>query len=555
MIFKLNRAKIQKRQYVIFCMFFVMFCILYWRIVSFQYVKSGKLSVMENNQYSYIENLTDTNYLLFDCNGKQLIDYTKKYYVVISPEIYIRDNLDTNSDDLLTLMYILRNYNSNYDLSKIGTLNTSQKLYYEVDENTYNKLKLIKGVKGFYVYTYLKSNKGEPWKIENMLTSIRRTDNNKLKSPNSLEMQIYNKTKANQIPKIVFERDINGNIIQTKTELPKNNLNVRLTLDKNIEEKIKGILNNSANRNYKQIGVVLMEANTGKIKALVQKDDTKPNVNLGVSTNHGFYPGSIFKVIVEEAALENNSISLNDRFTDRGFYEKDNGTHQTYTPEQAFIVSCNDVFAQIGSKVGFNNFYNNAIAQGLEQKVLGLDSEERGAFEVKDAKNSNGTLGLASIGQKIRITPLEAISIANTVANNGIYVKPHIIDAYVDDNNNVKEYVNTQQQQLLKKSTANTMKEQMIKVVEQGTAKAALTDNVEIGGKTGTTQRMEISRSTGKVVEHSDGWFAGFFRVSGKYYSMIVFVQDINKDTEEGGTTSAPIFKDIVTSISKYLVK
>lgn len=554
MIAKLSRRIIRKRQYILLSMFLIAFSILYYRIIKFQYVKSEELSVKANFQYSYKEDITDSSYILFDSNGKQLLTYNKKYYAVISPEIFNRSNLDTNSDEMLTLIYVLRNYNSNYDLSKMETLKSSQKLYYEVDESTYNKLKDIKDIKGFYTYTYSASDKNGVWKLENLLTNPRRTDNSALKSKDSLEMEIYNKTKDNKKPQVVINRDVNGSIIDEKVELPKKNLNVRLTVDKNIEDKIKDILNSDKNKGFSQVGVVLMETNTGKIKAMVQKDDSKPNVNIGAATNNGFYPGSIFKIIVEEAGLDRKSISVTDNFTCRGQYEKDEeGGHGTLTPEQALVVSCNDIFSQIGNKVGFNNFYDNAKSQGLLAKVLGFDSEATGKFEVQDAKYSDGTLGLASMGQKMRITPIEAISIANTVVNNGVYVKPSIIDAYVDDNNNDIETTKVEKKQVIDMSTSNIMKNQMIKVVKQGTAQAAAINNVEIGGKTGSTERVEIAKQGEKPQEHSDGWFVGFFKFNGKYYSMVVFVQDINKDSEMGGSTAAPIFKDVFNSVSQYL--
>ncbi|WPC40772.1 penicillin-binding transpeptidase domain-containing protein [Clostridium sp. JS66] len=549
MMIKLNRNTIKKRQYVIFCMFIIFIIGIYIRIVYFQYFSSNKLSVMANSQYSYKEDITDANYMLFDSNGKQLLDYKKKYYVVICPDIFIKNNQDTDSDKILTLIYILRNYNNEYDLSKITNLSSSQKLYYEIDENTYNKLKNVKGVKGFYTYTYSSINRDGTWKIENLLTSTKKTDSNQLKSSNSLEMQIAGKTKNNKKPQVIIDRDVNGNVTNEKTELPEKNMNVRLTVDKNIEDKIKETLNNDKYKNFSQIGVVLMEANTGNIKAMVQKNDNLPNINLGAATNHGFFPGSIFKVIVEEAGLDRKTLSLNDKFTCKGLYESEEPPHGTLNPAQALIESCNDIFFQIGNKVGFNNFYDNAKSQGLLEKSLGLDCEKEGNFEVKDPKYGDGSLGAASIGQGIRITPIEAINIVNTVINEGVYVKPKILDAYVDDNNNEIEKLNSNGHPVIEKSTANILKNQMIEVIKQGTGKAAAVDNVEMGGKTGTTQRVEMSKSLAKSEEHSDGWFVGFFKFKGKYYSMVVFVKDIDKDKESGGITAAPVFKDVVSKL------
>jgi len=550
---KINRNLIKKRQCSLFLIFNIIFLILYFKIISLQYLKEDELSVMANSQYSYKESLTDAKYILYDCNGQQIMNYNKEYYVVISPDIFLKDNPDVNSESMLTLIYTLRNYNEDYDLAKVGILNTSQKLYYQIDLSTYNKLKNIHDVNGFYIYEYSPLNRTGVWSIENLLLNPKRTADNTMKSKDSLEMQIYDKSKNNEKPQIVFERDANGKIINEKTSLPENNVNVRLTLDKNIQNSIKEILNSSENKNFGQIGVILMEAGTGRIKALVQKDDTKPNVNLGISTNHGFFPGSTFKVIVEEAGLDKNIIKTNDKFTSTGLYGEENKKYNVLTSGEALALSSNDVFAQIGNKVGFNNFYDNAKSQGLFEKVLNLDGEKEGLFEVKNPDSSDGSVGLAAIGQNIRITPIEAISIPNTVINGGTYVKPYLLDAYVNDKNNTIEALSTESTSVIKKSTAEEMKNQMINVVKNGTGKSAYIDGMEVGGKTGSTQRIELTGQNKNAEEHSDGWFVGFFKVYGKYYSMVVFVQDIDKDSESGGNTAAPIFKNIVLKIKPYL--
>ncbi|MCH3964082.1 MAG: penicillin-binding protein 2 [Clostridium sp.] len=557
---EIDRNKIGKRQNCVFLIFIVLFLILGFKIFGIQHFEYNKLSVMANSQYAYAENTTDVNFLLFDCDGNQLLNYNKKYYAVICPDVFIRDNENIKSEEILTLIYILRNYNKDYDISKIGVLKSSQKMYFEVDESTYEKLKKLKGIKGFYAYEYMPVDRNGVWKIENLLINPRRTVDDSTKSKNSIEMQLSEKTKNNKTSQVVFQKDVNNNIISETKKTGKNNVNLRLTLNKNMEDNIKSILNNYKYKKFSQIGAVLMEANTGDIRAIVQKDDTNPNVNLGVSTNHGFFPGSIFKVIVEEAGLDENKIFLSDKFTSTGLYEKEDEhekelDHGTYTPAEAFVASSNDVFSQIASKVGYESLYKNSSEQGLLEKVLNFDEEKNGAFETTDPKISDGSLGLTSIGQNIRITPVEAISIPNTVVNSGVYVKPHIIDAYVDNDNNVIEKAEYSSKQILKESTANEMKSQMIDVVKKGTGIAAYMDDVEIGGKTGTTQRMELSSKSKSIEEHSDGWFAGFFNLNGKNYSMIVFVQDIDKDNESGGNTAAPIFKDIVSNLKQDSTK
>lgn len=548
----MHKSVIFKRTIYVLIVYLILFSVLWWRVKIDTIDDAGQLSVWADLQYSEKINMSELNYLLFDRNGKQLLTYKNKYYAVIDQGAFTKNNLDTKTDDLYALIYILQNYNPSYDLSTIGLNSSDKKINFEIDEGTFNKLKSIKGVKGFFTYSYSEVDRSKAWKIENMITSTIDPSGDHKKNQSSLEMQVYNKTKTNQGPYIKFNKDIDGNITSKTFLNSENNYNVRLTLDKNVEDKINDVLNNEKYSKYNQISVVLMESATGKILAMNQKDDREANLNLGSKTENGFEPGSIFKAIVEETGFEQKSLSLIDKYsckqkTYSGLYDKcPDKDHGTLNAENAFIVSCNNIFAQIGDKVGRNNFLETAKTEGLFNKVLGFDSEVTGDYaQLKEYELS----GQLAIGQSMRITPIQAISIPNTIINDGNYVKPYIIDAYVDNNNNVLEQQQTEQYKAINKATANIMKNEMIKVVKFGTATAAYINNIEVGGKTGTTTRFDSKIKT------SDGWFTGFFKIKDKYYSMVVFVKDIDTKNEQAANTAVPIFKDIVSSINSYIEK
>jgi cell division protein FtsI/penicillin-binding protein 2 len=365
-------------------------------------------------------------------------------------------------------------------------------------------------------------------------------------------MQVFNKTNLNQYPVIKFDKDIEGNISSGQFIPPNNNVNVRLTMDKNLQDKAKEVFGSEKYKKYNQIGVVLMESSTGKVLTMTQKDDSEPNVNLGSTTQAGFDPGSIFKIIVEEAGLDRKTLSLSEKLPCKqsiysGKYDKcKEKDHGILNAEDALVVSCNNIFAQIGDKVGVNNFIDNAQSQGLFSKVLNFDSEAQGTYV---RPNSGEGAGQLAIGQSMSITPVEAIRIVNTIVNDGTYVKPYIIDAYVDNENRAVETLSTVQHPSINRNTANIMKNELEKVVRFGTGTAARIDTIETGGKTGTSTRFDGKEYT------SDGWFAGFFKLKNKYYSMVVYVQNINKEDEEAANTAAPIFKDLVQSFSVNLQK
>ncbi|MFL0268128.1 penicillin-binding transpeptidase domain-containing protein [Candidatus Clostridium radicumherbarum] len=548
----MHRRNVLKRTIYLLVLYILLFSALWWRLKVDTVDDAGKLGVWADMQYSEKVNLSELNYSLLDINGKPLLNYKNKYYAVIDEAAFKKNNLDAKSDNLYALIYILQSYNPSYDLSTIGLSNKEQKLTFEVDENTYNKLKSIKDIKGFYIYSYSEVDRSKAWKIENLLTNIMDPSGDHKKSEASLEMQVYNKTKGNEPAYTKFAKDVDGNITSETSLNSENNNNVRLTIDKDIEDKINGVLNSSKYTKFNQISAVLMESNTGKILSMNQKDDTQANLNLGSKTENGFEPGSIFKAVVEETGFMQKSLSLAEEFsckqkTYSGQYDKcGDKNHGILNAEEAFVASCNNIYAQIGDKVGRKNFLDTASKEGLFSKVLGFDSEVTGDYAKLQDYELSGQL---AIGQSMRITPVQALAIPNTIINGGIYVKPYIIDAYVDNNNNVKEQEQTQSTKIFEKSTANIMKNEMIKVVRYGTGTAAYIDNIEVGGKTGTTTRYN------NKTKASDGWFAGFFKIKDKYYSMVVFVKDIDTKNEEAANTAVPIFKDIILSLNSYLQK
>ena len=491
-----QKSEIKERTWIVMVLFMLLFCLLIWRLSNYMYFNSKPLKTMADAQYT-IDEKYGPQYKLLDCNGKDLLTYKKHYYAIIDPVDYLRFNEYTSKYDLETLTITLRNYNKTYNLDKIKGSGTGQKLRYEIDEVTYEKLKDIKNVKGFYIYYSNDVVKDKYWNIENVLTS---TTYNKVsvnpvskkvisdivpKDKDSLEMQIYNETKNNEYAETKFNKGVNGELTDGERITPKNNINVRLTIDKQIQDKVEDILHKET---YSKIGVILMDSSSGKIRAMAQKDDNAYNVNLGYPSTNGALPGSIFKVIVDEAGIDMNKIDNNKIYKiNPNIFTKDENTQNTFTIAQALTKSSNNIFAQLGWQVGAQNIYNYAKKQGMVSKVLNLQQEDIGNFQEDILNPTIAQTSQTAIGQNVTITPLEALSIPNTIINNGIYVKPSIIDSYVNGKNKILEKMKTKTTTVLKTETAETVKLHMIDVVTKGTGDAAYIKGMNIGGKTGTT--------------------------------------------------------------------
>lgn len=531
-------VKNKNRCIVICFIIFAMFSFVTLRLYLIMNVYSKDLETNYSAQNTSCEKIKDINYNVVDCNGKSMLSYNRKYYVVINPYIFTRNNSETNKRELYALSYILKNYNDKYDLTNIDIKNKSSKVYWSINEVTYNNLSKFKKVNGVYTYFVDEVNRDKASDICNIITNPMDKNNKNFKDNGSVEKAVYNNFKDSEFPTKSFVNDANGNLISSKDGTNSNRSELKLTINEDMNDKVQSILDGSK---LKQISAIVMESDNGAIRAMAQKDQYASNINLGVSGI--YYPGSIFKAVVEEAAIETGKLDLNKPIRNTGKFSQDK-IYDYCTPEQAFIVSSNDVFINIGHLAGFNNIYELSKNQGMFNKVLDFDLESSGRMDSYDP-NNEGNLSLLSYGQSIRVTPIEVISIPNTIVNSGIYVKPHIIDSYMI-NNKLKEN-EIYSKRVIKESTANIMKEQFKKVLtdKNGTGKLAYVNNKCIGGKTGTAQRMSSNN-----IKHVDGWFIGFFDLRGVNYSAVVFTPEIDENSS-GGVEAAPIFKDIVSELNK----
>ena len=359
----------------------------------------------------------------------------------------------------------------------------------------------------------------------------------------SLEGELYNYLKDNENPKSNFYLDNRAVYAKQEVAVNSNNKNLRLTIDKDIEDKVRSIINKEDYSYLNNIGVSIIESDTGKIRALVQKDESAANINLGIQ-QIGYEPGSIYKIITLGAALDMGLVNVNNSFVCTGKICRE--AHGKLSVEQAFEKSCNDIFAEVGSLVGYDKLMEYSENQGLYNRVLNLEGGNRNeAKGVKPTKESG--INNISIGQSMNVTPIQMLGAINTVINNGVYEKPYIIEDILDkDDNTVKEF-KPEGKKIYSETTAKLIKNAMKEVVIKGTGINAYIKDLEVGGKTGSATGNE---------GQTHGWFAGYFSIGNKSYTMIVFTPEIkardgsiNEDLG-GGDTAAPIFKDIVKALN-----
>ena len=335
--------KLKKRELGVLSLFITILIMLSIRLAVLQLFPSEQvLSQYQNHQSEYISN---SSYMILDTNGKDMMNYNKKYVIVIDKKPFTLNNYEETLEDLMALNFIMQGEDSNFNYTDV--MKSTGKLYYTVSEETYNKVKKLDNIKGLYYYSYDNVDRKKAWKVSNFLSNLPKEEDI---VSNSMQEEIYNNIKDNDLPTKRFYLDDKAVYGKSEVSISDNNRNLQLTIDLDIENKVREVLASEKYKAFNNIGVTIMEADTGKIKAMVQKDESEPNVNLGIEGN-GYEPGSVFKLITLASALDKGLVTMNDKYTCTGKI-CGLGIHGTQTVEQALLNSCNDVYAAIGEKVG-----------------------------------------------------------------------------------------------------------------------------------------------------------------------------------------------------------
>ncbi|MDO4534796.1 MAG: penicillin-binding transpeptidase domain-containing protein [Clostridium perfringens] len=511
-------------------------------------INDTKITSVASSNYTQKESISDESYNFLDINNNNLMDYDVKFILTIDTDTFSLNSETENANDLLTFYYIMKKEDINFSFYDINK--SSGKIKYEISESAYNKiLNIVKDLKGIYAYKYYESKAKETWSIENILSHPISFKDGEEKSENSLEMFIDESTKDNTEEKMVFEKNDDGIYDIGYIDKDLDNINVQLTLDKKLQEITREILNKEEFDEFSNAGAIIIESKTGKILSLAQKDETEPNLVTGAGNIIGYEPGSIFKILTLEAAMKYSNIDLNNKELCTG--NKCSKVHGELTILEAFKASCNEAFANLGTKVGNENLMDFAKTQGLFSNMLGLDIES--GMETMGTYEDDENISNISIGQSMQSNLVQMTSIISTIVNDGVYIKPYIINNLKDNEGNSIKSFDGESHEVLSKDISQNVKYALKETVLSGTASVANIDNIEVGAKTGTAEVPQDLNGE----KNLHGWFIGYCNINGNYYSIGVFVPNI-KNYEKGntgGSTAGPVFKEIVGALNEYYNK
>ncbi len=275
----------------------------------------------------------------------------------------------------------------------------------------------------------------------------------------------------------------------------------------------------------------------------------KPLFNRAIQA--AYPPGSTYKLLLSIAALEEGIITPEQTMNCSGIFDFGGrsfkchgGAHGSINMTRAITVSCNVYFYKLMLQVGLEKWHDYGEMFGFgDREGIDLPGEKRGVlpsdefYDKRFGKGrwTKGYLVSLGIGQgELNVTPLQLANFAATIANNGTWHQPHLVNGYRDARSRAYVPLSYDERKLpISQRTFDVVKQGMQGVVLQGTGTLAKVPGVTVAGKTGTAQNPHGQ-------DHA--WFVCFAPVEQPKIAITVLVENAGF----GGSVSAPIARELI---------
>lgn len=396
--------------------------------------------------------------------------------------------------------------------------------------------------------------------------------------------KVYDRFLRGKVGRKNIEVDAAGRERRTLNVIePVSGSNIILSIDLHLQKAAEEALGE------RRGAVVVMDTDRGEMLALVSHPAFDPNMlsrrlsprawqkiiedpahPLNNKVIQGTYPpGSIFKIILAAAGIEEGYVSANDKIACSGGMYFGRRMYRDWKPEghgivdlhKAITESCDVYFYQLGNRMEIDTIARYASLFGLGE-ITGIDlpSEKKGIvpstqwkLETKKERWYPGETLSVSIGQGfLSVTPLQQAVTLNAVANSGVIVRPRILKSVMsEEGKKISEFPPVETGNInIKENTLNIIKGALYGTVNDrgGTGWAAKSPLVSIAGKTGTAQVVGRRGQESTPARYNDhAWFVAFAPVNKPEITVAVLVEHGG----HGGTAAAPVAKRIIEEYFK----
>lgn len=591
-----NKISPKKIGLILFISLFLMIALLL-RVAYLQFVDGNRLQKLATSQQTLTETISAKRGTIYDSTGNALaISYeTDKIY--LTPSLIKTDaNKTAVAQNLASILEL--DYNDL--LTKI--LNTTDR-FLVASEVEQDKVDAINNWKKDLKYSTGISfeettSRSYPYKtLASTIIGFVGADN---QGSTGIEAS-WNSFLSGTAGKSVSLKDASQSEIANSNQsyiAAENGYDVSLTIDSNIQSIVEKHLSQAVDEYKCESGITIaMNPSTGKILAMADypsydcNNQNQPNSYLAKTwdslssekKNEALYrmwtpkavtdeyePGSVFKIVTSSIALEENVVDTDTvNFNCTGAYyvpgesrpikcHKYPNSHGLQSLRQALENSCNPAFVDLGLRIGKNRTYKYYEAYGFFEKTgISLSGEPKSGIFYDINKINDHELGTMSFGQRFTITPLQMITAASAIANDGVLLQPQIVDHITNtDTGEVTTFTPNEVRKVISKETADKVASMMESVVEIGTGKKVKYDDsikdsmsgYSIGGKTGTSEPINGSY---------DGYVASFLAISPVENTKIVLLVILKNPGEgvnhNGGQIAAPTAGKMLSEILPYL--
>ncbi|OQX88719.1 penicillin-binding protein 2 [candidate division KSB1 bacterium 4484_87] len=579
-----HRQNLKQKQNQLFLFFIVAFAILASRFFYLQiYRQEQYLRASENNRIREVI-LKPNRGLIFDRNGRVLVDNHAAYDVFVVPfEVQKRDSVLRLTAKILSKT--VDDLKARIKKKQIGLFNPVAVQSF-VDFETLSKIEEHKlELPGVGIQVVPRRFYPDSANAAHLLGYVGEVTRDELKNGNYSNVRIgdfvgkrglekfYDQILRGKPGRKYAEVDALGREVRTLTDRPEippvPGKNLHLSLDARLQRMIELKMENKAG------AVVVVNCKNGEILALVSKPDyperifseaiapeqwqkitSDPRKPLFHRAVQSLYPpGSTYKLVLAAAALENGVEPFSKKFNCMGAFQLGRKSYACWKPEGhgnlnlygAIEQSCNVYFYQLGLETGIEKWAEYSKKLLFPQRTgIDLPDESSGVIPDRDfldkkyGKNrwSKGLILNQVIGQgDVLVSPLQMARLAMIIANRGEFFPFHLLHYIEDPLTGEKKILTHKSDHVVGISdrTFEVLRQAMWRVVngDNGTAKAARVWGIEVAGKTGTAENPH---------GEPHAWFIGFAPYEDPEIAMSIIVENGGS----GGRTAAPIAREIV---------
>ena len=367
---------------------------------------------------------------------------------------------------------------------------------------------------------------------------------------------------------VVGEADVAGRLLTGNDgKAVENGADIILTIDRTVQYAVcKALEKSVANYMAKSGTVIVMETTTGAIRAMCTYPSFDPNNYSDVASSDvynnlavydSYEPGSVMKSISLAIAIDQNKITPNTVYEDKGEVKFSSGqtirnsdlkAHGMVDMKEVLAASLNTgvvfatsdinnkIFEDYMKKFGFGQKSDLAISQDAEGNISSL------------SKSGDIYKATASYGQGVTVSPVQMLNAINVIANSGNLLKPYIVSKIVYANGTEEKFSPKVLRQVIDKATATQLSAMMVNVVDNGHSKKAGVEGYYVAAKTGTAQ--VANPDTGRYyTDRTIHTLTGFAPNENPKFTMLAKLDYPKAAFAE--STAAPLFGEI----SKFLLE